>query len=277
MDDGPDYYDVGLFKDSPSEIWGKNDLEGCGWFGAILPILVLPLYILQFIIYLPFWIIIELPFLINMGIGKLFSSGSGDEGSKESKQTVEQINTQIGCLPKTIKESEVNEYLILLQKKWQQDYENDPQNNPPPEDFPKKLKPVKDYIMQYGLDDAIKWMRLPSKNDLKYNRTYNFESKRPAPEQTNVKIDASDLLKKQENEKKEFFEKLEANLRKEMSESAYWQNVPEEKRDRQISRYLKEAKLDLEKLGLDKASKLWCGFIKRSDAERASRQNPRSV
>ena len=277
MDDGPDYYDVGWFKDSPSEIWGNNGLEELGWFGAILQILVLPLYILQFIIYLPFWIIIYLPFLIIMGIGKLFSSGSGDEGSKESKQTVEQINTQIGCLPKTINESEVNEYLILLQKKWQQDYENDPQNNPPPEDFPKKLKPVKDYIMQYGLDDAIKWMRLPSKNDLKYNRTYNFESKRPAPEQTNVKIDASDLLKKQENEKKEFFEKLEANLRKEMSESAYWQNVPEEKRDRQISRYMKEAKLDLKNLGIEKASRLWLGFIKKSDAKRDSHPCPPPV
>ena len=86
-----------------------------------------------------------------------------------------------------------------------------------------------------------------------------------------------DYAKKLESKNRNFLCNLEAELRKDMAESAYWQNVPEEKRDRQISRYLKEAKLDLEKLGLDKASKLWLGFIKRSDAERASRQNPRSV
>lgn len=87
MEDGPDYYDVGWFRDSPSEIWGENNgLEELGWFGVVLQILVLPLYILQFIIYLPFWIIIYLPFLIIMGIGKLFSSGSEDKGEKKKSR-----------------------------------------------------------------------------------------------------------------------------------------------------------------------------------------------
>ena len=203
MDDGPDYFDVGWFKDSPSEIWGKNDLEGCGPLGAIVQIILLPLYILQFIVYSPFLLI----YGIFAGIGKLFDSGSGEEVAKKNKQNAEQKKAQIGCPP----------------------------------------------------------------------NIYDFNGKHPTLEQARENNEASDLQRKQEAERKEFLEKLEANLRKDMAESAYWQSVSEDKRDRQISRYMKEAKLDLEKLGLDKASKLWLGFIKRSDAERASRQNPRSV
>ncbi len=205
MDDGPDYYDVGWFRDSPSEIWGKNDLEGCGWFGAIVQIILLPLYILQFILYSPFLIM----YGIFAGIAKLFDSGSEDKGEKKEKPQTYHIQTE---------SVQINR-------------------------VPEAAKPAA-----------------------------TVEEKKPlAP------IISAEDIEKRENEKKEFFKKLEAELRKGMAESAYWQNVPEEKRDRQISRYLKEAKLDLEKLGLDKASKLWCGFIKRSDAERASRQNPRSV
>lgn len=162
MDDGPDYFDVGWFKDSPSEIWGKNDLEGCGPLGAILQILVLPLYILQFIVYSPFLLI----YGIFVGIGKLFDSGSGEEVAKKNKRNLEQKKTQIECLSKTIDESEVDEYLVLLQKRWQYNYELNPRHNSPPEDFPKKLKPIKDYIMQYGFKDAVKWLRIPPKSAL---------------------------------------------------------------------------------------------------------------
>ena len=78
MDDGPDYYDVGWFRDSPSEIWGKNDLDGCGPIGAIIYIILLPLYILQFIIWSPFWIIYGIIKLIVM----IFDSGS-NSGKKK--------------------------------------------------------------------------------------------------------------------------------------------------------------------------------------------------
>lgn len=207
MDDGPDYYDVGWFRDSPSEIWGENNgLEELGWFGVVLQILVLPLYILQFIIYLPFWIIIYLPFLIIMGIGKLFSSGSGDEGEKKEKPQTYHFQTQS---VQTNRAPEAAKPAVTVEEK-------------------KPLAPV---------------------------------------------ISAEDI-EKRENEKKEFLEKLEANLRKEMSESAYWQNVPQDKCERQISRYMKEAKLDLKNLGMEKASKLWLGFIKRSDAKRDSHPCP---
>lgn len=210
MDDGPDYYDVGWFRDSPSEIWGENNgLEELGWFGVVLQILVLPLYILQFIIYLPFWIIIYLPFLIIMGIGKLFSSGSEDESEKKEKPQTYHIQTesvQINRVPEAAKPAATVE-------------EKEP------------LAPV---------------------------------------------ISAEDI-EKRENEKKEFFKKLEAELRKDMAESAYWQNIPEEKRDRQISRYMKEAKLDLKNLGIEKASRLWLGFIKKSDAKRDSHPCPPPV
>ena len=79
MDDGPDYYDVGWFKDSPSEIWGNDAPNGCGTIGAIVQIILLPLYLLQFIIYLPFLII----YGIIMGIVKLFDSGSSEEKAKK--------------------------------------------------------------------------------------------------------------------------------------------------------------------------------------------------
>jgi hypothetical protein len=211
MDDGPDYYDVGWFRDSPSEIWGENNgLEELGWFGAILQIIILLFKLLHIIVFLPFWIIIYLPFLIIMGIGKLFSSGSGDEDAKKEKPKSNSIytqNTQTNNIPKTVKPAAIVE-----------------------------------------------------------------EKKQPVPV-----ISTENIWEKKEAERKEFLEKLEANLKKDMSESAYWQKVPQDKRDRQISRYIKEAKLDLKNLGIEKASKLWLGFIKKSDAKRDSHPCPPPV
>ena len=197
MDDGPDYNDVGWFRDSPSEIWGKEPVDGFGLIDAIVRIILLPVYIAQGIVWLPFVII--------YGIFKLIF-GIFDPGSNEE----------------------------IKKKKPQSEY------NPPPTNF---VQPA------------------PETNFAEEEKKRELQ-KQLEEQQREIR----------EMQRKEFFSNLEDDLEKGMSESPYWQNCSADKRERQISRFLKEAKLDYEKLGREQASKLWFGFIKRNDAEREARQ-----
>ena len=83
MDDGPDYNDVGWFRDSPREIWGKEPVDGFSLIDAIVRIILLPFYIAQGIVWLPFVIIYGILKLI-FGI---FDPGSNEEIKKKKPQS----------------------------------------------------------------------------------------------------------------------------------------------------------------------------------------------
>lgn len=67
---------------------------------------------------------------------------------------------------------------------------------------------------------------------------------------------------------KDILKRLEENIRKDMADSPYWKTFSEEKRERAVSRFLKEIQMDLEKLGAEKTLELWLDFIKKEDEKR---------
>ncbi len=77
-----------------------------------------------------------------------------------------------------------------------------------------------------------------------------------------------DFPLKLQNVGKDIFKRLEENIRKDMADSPYWKTFSEEKRERAVSRFLKEIQMDLEKLGAEKTLELWLGFIKKEDEKR---------
>lgn len=77
-----------------------------------------------------------------------------------------------------------------------------------------------------------------------------------------------DFPLKLQNVGKDIFKRLEENIRKDMADSPYWKTFSEEKRERAVSRFLKEIQMDLEKLGAKKTLELWLGFIKKEEEKR---------
>ena len=77
-----------------------------------------------------------------------------------------------------------------------------------------------------------------------------------------------DFPLKLQNVGKDIFKRLEENIRKDMADSPYWKTFSEEKRERAVSRFLKEIQMDLEKLGAEKTLELWLGFIKKEEEKR---------
>ncbi len=186
---------------------------------------------------------------------------------------------------------EKEKYLYKLKIKWQSEYEKDPFCNASPTMQVDCLREARNHISLFGIKDSDeKWLNYPKEKWKKDGSSFwlgilrehwlPFKIYDPkilerakndfltlGPEKaTEIWLD---YPKKWESERNNFLSKLEADLRKDMAESAYWANFPQDKRERQISRYLKEAQLDFKNFGVKKASELWLGFIKRSDEERA--------